>query len=89
MSTADTDVRARIDTETKERAAAALDAMGLTLSDGIRLFLRRVADEQRLPFEVRVPNAVTRQAMADAESGRDVKRFSTVDALMADLNADD
>ena len=50
---ADSIVRSRIDTETKERAAAALEAMGLTISDAIRLLLLRVADEKRLPFEVR------------------------------------
>ena len=37
MSTADTYVRARIDTDTKERAAEALGAMGLPISDAIRL----------------------------------------------------
>ena len=42
---------------TKERAADALEAMGLSISDAIRLLMLRVADEQNLPFEVRVPNA--------------------------------
>lgn len=36
MSTADTYVRARIDTDTKVRAADALEAMGLSISDAIR-----------------------------------------------------
>lgn len=57
MSTADTYVRARIDTDTKERAAAALAAMGLSISDAIRLLMLRVADERRLPFEIKVPSA--------------------------------
>ncbi|MBY0436541.1 MAG: type II toxin-antitoxin system RelB/DinJ family antitoxin, partial [Burkholderiales bacterium] len=43
MSTADTYVRARIDTVTKKRAADALDAMGLSISDANRLLLIRVA----------------------------------------------
>lgn len=57
MSTADTYVRARIDSETKERATEALAAMGLSISDAIRLLMLRVADERRLPFEVKVPAA--------------------------------
>ena len=65
MATADTYVRARIDTATKERAADALEAMGLSISDAIRLLMLRVADEQKLPFEVRVPNARTRKAIAE------------------------
>ena len=88
MSTADTYVRARIDTNTKQRAAEALEAMGLSISDAIRLLMLRIADERRLPFEVRVPNATTRKAMAELEAGKG-KRFASVEALMADLHADD
>jgi DNA-damage-inducible protein J len=88
MAVADTYVRARIDTATKERAADALEAMGLSISDAIRLLMLRVADEQKLPFEVRVPTARTRKAIAELESGKG-KRFRTVNALMEDLHAND
>ncbi|MCJ2060653.1 type II toxin-antitoxin system RelB/DinJ family antitoxin [Methylobacterium sp. J-048] len=85
---ADTVVRARIDLATKERATKALDAMGLSVSDAIRLLMVRIADEQCLPFAVKVPNAATQTAIAELEAGKG-KRFADVDALMADLNADD
>ncbi|CAB1371001.1 type II toxin-antitoxin system RelB/DinJ family antitoxin [Denitratisoma oestradiolicum] len=85
---ADTYVRARIDSATKERAATALEAMGLSISDAIRLLMLRVADERRLPFEVKAPNTVTRKAMAELEAGKG-KRFASVEDLMADLHAHD
>jgi DNA-damage-inducible protein J len=88
MRTADTYVRARIDTNTKERAAEALEAMGLSISDAIRLLMLHVADERRLPFEVKAPNARTRKAMAELETGKG-KRFSSIDSFMEDLNEDD
>jgi len=88
MSATDTYVRARIDTITKERAADALAAMGLSISDAIRLLMRRIANEGRLPFEVKVPNKTTRQAIAELEAGQG-KRFNSIDGLMADLRADD
>jgi DNA-damage-inducible protein J len=88
MSAADTYVRARIDADTKDRAAAALEAMGLSISDAIRLLMLRVADERRLPFAIKAPNATTRKAIKELEAGKG-KKFKTVDALMADLNADD
>ncbi len=88
MSTADTYVRARIDADTKARATAALESMGLSVSDAIRLLLLRVADERRLPFEVKAPSKSSRQALAEIEAGK-VKSFATVDDLMADLHADD
>jgi DNA-damage-inducible protein J len=88
MVTADTYVRARIDTVTKERATEALESMGLSISDAIRLLMLRIADERRLPFEVKAPNATTRKAIAELEAGNG-KPFNSIEALMADLNADD
>ena len=81
----DTVVRARIDSDTKARAAKALQAMGLTMSDAIRLLLLRVAEEQRLPFTVQVPNLETVKAMRDLDEGRgqsfdsDVELFKDLD----------
>lgn len=88
MANSNTYVRARIDTRTKRRAAGALEEMGLSISDAIRLLMMRIADERRLPFEVRVPSAKTRKAIAELESGKG-KRFADIEALMADLRADD
>ncbi len=82
--TADSTVRSRIDTVTKKRAAAALEAMGLTISDAIRLLLLRVAEEKRLPFEVTVPNAKSRLAMKELAGGKG-KRSASAAALFKDL----
>lgn len=81
---ADSIVRARIDTATKERAAIALEAMGLSISDAIRLLMLRVADEQRLPFDLRVPNAESRRAMEELNAGKG-KRSNSATALFKDL----
>lgn len=83
MST-DSVVRARIDSDTKARATAALEAMGLSVSDAIRLLMLRVADEQRLPFAVQVPNATTLKAMEELDSGKG-KRFASEQGLFDDL----
>ena len=88
MSTANTYVRARIDTATKIRAGKALNAMGLTVSDAIRLLMLRIADEHRLPFEIKVPNAETRKSIVELESGKG-KIFASVNGLMKDINAVD
>lgn len=88
MPSAETYVRARIDAATKERASAALAEMGLSVSDAIRLLMRRVAEERRLPFDVKVPSASSRQALAEIDAG-EVERFANLDDLMADLHADD
>ncbi len=84
MST-DTVVRARIDNDTKARATEALKAMGLTVSDAIRLLLLRVADEKRLPFTVQVPNPTTVEAMKELDEGKG-QRFGSVEELFRDLD---
>jgi DNA-damage-inducible protein J len=84
----DTVVRARIDGQVKERAAKVLADMGLSVSDAIRLLLVRVAAEKALPFEIKVPNAETRAAIAELEHGAGAS-FDSVDDLIADLNAED
>lgn len=81
---ADSVVRARIDSETKAKATAALGAMGLSVSDAIRLMLLRVADEKRLPFAVKVPNARTAKAIAELDSGKG-KRYDNTDQMFDDL----
>jgi DNA-damage-inducible protein J len=85
MNAPDTYVRARIDTNTKKRAAKSLDAMGLSISEAIRLLMLRIANERRLPFEIKAPNATTRQAIAELEAGKG-QGFANLDALMADLH---
>ncbi len=87
MIRSDTYVRARIDTVTKELATDALEAMGLSVSDAIRLLMLRIAEERRLPFEVKAPNSRTQKAMNELESGEG-KRFANIGALMEDLNED-
>jgi len=66
-------------------AAVALAAMDLSVSDANRLLVLRVADEQRLLFDVKAPNAVTRKAIAEIGAGRG-ERFASVDAIFAELN---
>jgi len=84
--TADTFVRARIDSDTKEKASAALQAIGLTVSDVLRIVLRRVANDQAFPLELKVPNAITRAAIAEVERGN-LERV-TLDDIQAVLDAD-
>ena len=82
------DVRCRIDPKTKEDAAEVIEAMGLTVSDAIRLFLKRVASEGAIPFELRVPNAKTIAAIDELEvpkSRSKVKRYKTLEDMHAAL----
>jgi DNA-damage-inducible protein J len=60
-------VHIRLDEEDKAKATAVLAEMGLSVSSVVRLLLKRVAAERSVPFDLRIPNAETRDAMAEAE----------------------
>jgi DNA-damage-inducible protein J len=81
-------VQARIDGAIKEEAATVLAAMGLTVSDAVRLLLTKVAREKALPFEPLMPNATTIEAMKEARRGN-LPRFASVRELMDDLHEGD
>ena len=57
-------VHVRVDEQVKAQATETLAAMGLSVSDAVRVFLMRVVAEQQMPFPLKAPNAETRTAMA-------------------------
>lgn len=77
----------RVDDETKVQATETLASMGLSVSDAVRLFLHRVVVDKAFPLELKVPNAETQAAMAEAEEIVRTRRarFKTADKLFADL----
>ncbi|HEX4179683.1 MAG TPA: type II toxin-antitoxin system RelB/DinJ family antitoxin [Caulobacteraceae bacterium] len=81
-------VQARIDGAIKAEASAVLAAMGLTISDAVRLMLTRIAREHALPFDPLIPNATTVAAMMEARAGG-LPSVNSIDLLMAELDADD
>jgi DNA-damage-inducible protein J len=81
---ATTMVHVRVDEKVKVRAAKTLAAMGMSVSDAVRILLVRVAAEKALPFHVKVPNTTTVKAMQAADRGKG-KRFKSADALFKDL----
>jgi DNA-damage-inducible protein J len=81
-------VRARIDDQVKEEAAAVLATIGLTVSDAFRLMMVRIAKDKALPFEPLVPNAETIEAMRAARRG-DLVTVGSPSALLASLNEGD
>ncbi|MDE0306849.1 MAG: type II toxin-antitoxin system RelB/DinJ family antitoxin [Albidovulum sp.] len=77
----------RMDNELKHKATETHSAMGLSASTSVRLLFHRIVADQAFPLELKVPNAETQAAMAEAEevlvSGE--SRFATAGAMFAKL----
>lgn len=87
MTTHTSMLHIRLEDDIKEQATLALTAMGLSVSDAVRLFLRRVVVDQAFPLELKVPNAETLAAMAESRALMASRRagFPSAEALLADL----
>lgn len=87
MTTQSSMLHVRMDAEMKRRATAALTAMGLTASEAVRLLFHRIAVDQAFPLELKVPNARTRQAMAEVDEMVQDRgaRFAGADEAFAEL----
>jgi DNA-damage-inducible protein J len=87
MSATTTMVHVRVNEQVKTQATEALASMGLSVSDAVRVFLTRIAAEKQLPFALKVPNAETRAAMAEADeiAAAHRARFASADDLFRDL----
>ena len=58
----------RVEDEIKVQATEALAAMGLSMSDAVRILLKRVVNDQAFPLELKVPNAATRAAIKESRA---------------------
>ena len=76
-------IRARVEPELKREAEGVLKALGLNASEAITLFYRQVALRRGLPFEISLPNELTRAAMRDALEGRDLTEWTDLEELKA------
>ncbi len=82
-------VRARVAPQLKARAERVLDKLGLSATTAITLYYEQIILRRGIPFDVALPNATTRRAMRDAESGRGLTRLTGAAALRAHLAQDD
>ncbi|MGA2206039.1 MAG: type II toxin-antitoxin system RelB/DinJ family antitoxin [Terracidiphilus sp.] len=77
-------VRSRISVDVKEKAAAVLEEMGLSVSDVMRIVLTRVANENALPFDLK-PNKLTRETMRRTARGVEVHQAKNAKDLFRKL----
>ena len=77
----------RVEDEIKAQANEALAAMGLSMSDAVRILLKRVVNDQAFPLELKVPNAATQSAMKESRAKMKAGkvRFAVATDLIDDL----
>ncbi len=85
MSTKSTTVRARIEPDLKKETEDILDELGINTTEAIRIFFKQIKLHNGLPFDLKIPNESTHQAIQDANSRKDLKKLESPDDLFEDL----
>ena len=65
----DATVRARIDMDLKQDVEKILSEIGISTSQAITMFMKGIKRERGIPFELKIPNEETLEAMREIEMG--------------------
>jgi DNA-damage-inducible protein J len=83
-------VQARMEPKLKKQADKILASLGINATTAITLFYTQMVLQRGIPLELKVPNDETLAAMRelqDPQQRAKLKKFQTVDELIADLNS--
>ncbi len=76
-------IRARLEPELKRDAETVFSMLGLSPTEAITLFYKQVTLHHGLPFEVKIPNAETREALEQAARQESLTEYASLDGLRA------
>jgi DNA-damage-inducible protein J len=79
-----TTIKAQIEPNLKKEVEAIFRTLGLSTTDAIQLFYRKVKTFKGLPFkddtDTNVPNEETLQVMRDTDEGKNLTEWESVDS---------
>ncbi len=74
-------IRARVEPHLKAQTEAIFSELGLSSSQAINLFYKQVTLNNGLPFDVRLPNAITEQALKDSLENKNLNKYDSLEHL--------
>lgn len=74
-------VHARIEPQTKRKAEQVLRKLGITPTEGIRIFYRQISLRGGLPFAIEIPNERTKATLEKSRRGIDIREFNSLDEM--------
>ena len=80
-------IQARIDPEVKIKAQKILNVLNISMSEAISIYLTQVALHKGIPFDIRIPNALTAATLRKSEEGKELNEVGSVDELFQELES--
>ena len=78
-------IRARVDPGLKDEVENVFEQLGLSATQAITLFYQQVKLNHGLPFDVRIPNAVTLRTFAETDASENIIHCDDAQGMFAHL----
>ena len=79
-------IQTRVDPEIKNNAQMILKKLNISMSEAISMYLSQITLHNGIPFEIKIPNEATAEALKDAENGKNIHTVDSVDELFQELD---
>jgi len=80
-------IQTRVDSRIKEDALEILNRLNITMSEAISIYLAQITLHKGIPFEVKIPNALTAKTLMDSEKGKNLHKADDIDDLFRRLDS--
>lgn len=80
-------IQTRVDPLVKNNAQIILKKLNISMSEAISMYLSQITLHNGIPFEIKIPNAITDRTLKEAEIGKNVHRVDSIDALFKELDS--
>ncbi|MDX1919484.1 MAG: type II toxin-antitoxin system RelB/DinJ family antitoxin [Candidatus Caenarcaniphilales bacterium] len=81
-------IRARIEPTLKEEVDQILDEIGINWTQVVTMLAKQLRAQRKLPFDVKVPNQKTQEAIDDALRDKNITKFKSKRDLFASWDED-
>jgi len=80
-------IQTRVEPAVKQNAQKILNALNISMSEAISIYLAQIALHKGIPFEIKIPNLVTEKTLKYSENGKELHKVSNVDELFQELDS--
>ena len=80
-------IQTRVDPLVKNNAQMILKKLNISMSEAISMYLSQITLHNGIPFEIKIPNAVTAKTLKEAENGKNVHQVESIDELFKELDS--
>ncbi|RPI19746.1 MAG: type II toxin-antitoxin system RelB/DinJ family antitoxin [Ignavibacteriae bacterium] len=78
-------IRARTESKLKRETELIFKKLGMTPTEAINIFYNQVRLRKGIPFNIEIPNKITKDTLDKSSKRKNLKTFKTVEDLLTDL----